>query len=43
MSIHRTQNRQATLYITFDMDYPAVAPVDIEGLFDLNKLTEGRR
>ena len=33
------QSRQATLYITFEMDYPAVAPVDIEGLFDLNKLT----
>ena len=37
------QSRQATLYITFEMDYPTVAPVDIEGLFDLNKLTEGRR
>ena len=37
------QNRRATLYITFEMDYPAVTPVDIEGLFDLNKLTEGRR
>lgn len=37
------QNRQATLYITFEIDYPAVAPIDIEGLFDLNKLTEGRR
>ncbi len=37
------QNRQATLYITFEMDYPTVAPADIEGLFDLNKLTEERR
>ena len=37
------KNGQATLFVTFNADYPAVAPDDIDGLFDLNKLTEGRR
>src|SRR5262249_19999603 len=34
---------RATLFPTFDMGYPKVTPEEIADLYDLNKLTEGKR
>jgi hypothetical protein len=37
------KNGQATLFPTFAMGYPKVTPADVESLYDLNKLTDGKR
>ena len=37
------QSGQATLFPTFTMGYPKVDPAQVSKLFDLNKLTAGRR
>lgn len=34
---------QATLFPTFDMGYPKVTPEEVADMYDLNKLTEGKR
>ena len=37
------KNDQSTLFITLSTDYPKVTPAQVQGLFDVNKLTEGKR
>jgi hypothetical protein len=43
VSVIDVKNEQATLSPTFGMGYPKVTPEDIANLYDLNKLTEGKR
>ena len=37
------KNKRASLFSAFEMGYPEVTAAEAETLFDLNKLTEGRR
>lgn len=37
------KNNQATLFPTFAMGYPKVTPAEVESLYDLNRLTDGKR
>jgi len=43
ISVIDIKRGQATLFPTFDMGYPKVTPEEVADLYDLNKLTEGKR